>query len=210
MKTIIDIENWKRKEHYSFFKDSTDPFFGLTANVDCTKAYRFAKENNLSFFLYYMHKSLLAINAVEEFKYRIEENKVVRYNEIQGSTTAMNADNLFAFAFLPYIEELSGFITAASEEIEKVKTITGMNLGINCSRSDVIHYSTIPWISFTAIRNERNANMTDSIPKINFGKYRKEGDKLLLPMSIDGHHALMDGYHAGQYFEIFQTLMNEA
>ncbi len=97
MKQLIDIATWKRKEHFQFFKDYQEPFFGVTANVDCTKAYSYAKANKLSFFLYYMYQSLAAVNAIEEFRYRIENGKVVCFDTIHCSTTALNANNLFAF-----------------------------------------------------------------------------------------------------------------
>lgn len=208
MKKTINIDTWKRKEHYNFFKDFQEPFFGITANVDCTTAYNYAKENNLSFFLYYMYQSLAAVNAIEEFGYRIEGNEVMSYDRIHCSTTAMNANGLFAFAFLRYTDNFEDYYAQAQEEIEKIKVIKTMNLNEDNARPDVIHYSTIPWISFTSVSNERNLGKPDSIPKLTFGKYFKEGGKLLLPLHVNAHHALMDGYHVGKYFEIFQKLLD--
>lgn len=209
MKQIIDINSWKRKEHYQFFKDFQEPFFGITANVDCTKAYNYAKDNELSFFLYYMYQSMATVNAIEEFRYRIEDGKVVCYDKIHCSTTALNANDLFAFAFMPYTDKFENFYAQAQEEVAKIKRITTMNVDENSGRLDVIHYSTVPWISFTALTHERNFAIVDSIPKITFGKYFKEGDKLLLPVSINVHHGLMDGYHVGQYFKLFQELLDK-
>ena len=209
MKQIIDIDSWKRKEHYAFFKDFMEPFFQITANVDCTQAYKYAKDNGLSFFLYYMYKSLVAVNEIEEFRYRIEGENVVCYDAIHCSTTALNANDMFAFAFMPYTRQLEDFYAQAQQEIQKVKSITNMNIDENSGRLDVIHYSTIPWVSFTALSNERNLGQMDSIPKMTFGKYFKENGKLLLPLSIGAHHGLMDGMHVGKYFELFQLLLNQ-
>lgn len=209
MKQIINIDIWKRKEHYHFFKDYQEAFFGITANVDCTKAYTYAKEHDFSFFLYYMHKSLEAVNAIEEFRYRIEEGNVVCFDEIHGSTTAMNADNVFAFAFLRYRDGFQEFSELAQKEIAFIKTISGLNINEENGRLDVIHYSTIPWVSFTSLTHERNYAFADSIPKITFGKYYKEGDRLLLPLAVNVHHGLMDGMHVGRYFELFQALLDE-
>lgn len=208
MKTAVDINSWKRKEHYNFFKDYTEPFFGVTVNVDCTKAYKYAKDNDLSFFIYYMYQSLMAVNAVEEFRYRIEDGNVVCYDKIHCSTTALNANDLFAFAFMPYADKFKDFELQAKEEIAKIKGIVTMNVDDNSGRSDVIHYSTVPWFSFTSLTHERNFNRPDSIPKITFGKYFKVGEKLLLPVAINGHHGLMDGLHIGKHLDIFQQLLN--
>ena len=53
MTGLLDIENWNRKEHYNFFKDFDEPFFGVSVEIDCTNAYEFCKKNELNFFLYY-------------------------------------------------------------------------------------------------------------------------------------------------------------
>lgn len=37
---IIDIATWNRREHYEHFSAFDDPFFGVTVNVDCTRAYQ--------------------------------------------------------------------------------------------------------------------------------------------------------------------------
>jgi len=209
MKQIIPLESWKRKEHYSFFKNHQEPFFGITANVDCTKAYTYAKENNLSFFLYYMYKSLAAVNGIEEFRTRIEGEEIVSYDKIHGSSTALNANDLFAFAFLPYTTDFEEFYALSQAELAKVRSINHMNINEDSTRVDLIHYSTIPWVSFTALSHERNFAHPDSIPKITFGKYFKENNRLLLPLSVNGHHGLMDGMHVGKHFELFQELLNE-
>lgn len=43
MKNTLNIANWNRKDHYHFFKDFEEPFFGITVNIDCTKADTIAK-----------------------------------------------------------------------------------------------------------------------------------------------------------------------
>ncbi|MCB0574850.1 MAG: hypothetical protein KDC61_09825 [Saprospiraceae bacterium] len=47
------------------------------------------------------------------------------------------------------------------------------------------------------------------MPKIVFGKYFASGDRLLMPVSVEVHHALMDGLHAGRFFGRFQQVLEE-
>ena len=156
-----------------------------------------------------MHKSLVAVNTIEEFKHRIEEGEPVVYDIIHGSTTVQNSDELFSFAFLPYDKDFNAFYRHSKNAVEKAKLIKGIGANEDNSRNDVIHYSTIPWISFTALTHERNFARPDSIPKIAFGKYFPVADRLLLPISVNVHHGLMDGLHVGRYFELFQNLLND-
>ena len=69
---IIDIATWNRREHYEHFSAFDDPFFGVTVNVDCTRAYQEAKDKGVSFSLLVLHRIVTAAAAVEEFRYRIE------------------------------------------------------------------------------------------------------------------------------------------
>ena len=56
MEKILNIENWKRREHFEFYSEYDEPFWGIVSEVDVTRAYKRVKENNYSFFLYYFLK----------------------------------------------------------------------------------------------------------------------------------------------------------
>ena len=75
---------------------------------------------------------------------------------------------------------------------------------------DTIYYSTVPWIHFTAVNHPRKGGVNAGVPRITFGKIIKDGESLLLPLDLHFHHALMDGYHAGKFFELFQRLLDDA
>ena len=79
---IIDIATWNRREHYEHFSAFDDPFFGVTVNVDCTRAYQEAKDKGVSFSLLVLHRIVTAAAAVEEFRYRIEGDRVVCYDSL--------------------------------------------------------------------------------------------------------------------------------
>ena len=84
-KTKINLETWNRREHFSFFLSMEEPFFGITITINCTKAYLKSKEINIPFFDYYLHKTLVAVNKIENFRYRIHENEVYLYDQINRS-----------------------------------------------------------------------------------------------------------------------------
>jgi chloramphenicol O-acetyltransferase type A len=148
------------------------------------------------------------VNRTESFKYRIIDGGVFYFDPIHASPTIDREDGTFGFSFIEYKETFSTFSNLAREEIEAVKHSTGLRLNDNNKRPDVIHYSVVPWFSFTSLSHPRNFNKDESIPKITFGKFYKSGSNYYLPVSIHAHHGLMDGYHAGIYLETFQELLN--
>lgn len=196
----IDIATWNRKEHFEHFSAFDDPFFGVTVNVDCTRSHRESKEKKLSFSLLILHRIISAAIQVEEFRYRIDGDKVVCYDCLHPGATISRPDHTFSFALFKYNADEETFIRQAQEEIEYLIHTTGLNKErAFCPNS--VHYSTVPWFSFTDMKHPTSMRSGDSCPKISTGKYFREGDKLMLPISITCHHGLMDGYHVSQFIE---------
>lgn len=206
---ILDLNTWNRKEHFEFFSQFDEPFFGVTTELDCTKALKYCKETNISFFSFYLHKSLKAVNAIEEFRYRINKKKVAIFDKVHASATIAREDGTFAFSFVEFDEEFSIFDKALKEETERIRNSTGLGMSNKTIRHDVIHYSSIPWIKFTSISHARNFKVNDSAPKITFGKAYSDNDKMTLPVSINAHHGLIDGLHVARHLELFQELLND-
>ena len=206
MKTKLDIENWNRKDHYHFFKSFDEPFFGLTVDIDCTKAYDYCKKEGISFFLYYLYMSLKSANNIEAFKYRIINDEVYVYNKINASPTINRPDGTFGFSYIDYHPDIEVFMKNAVIEMDKVKNSVGLIPAV--SGENVIHYSSIPWINFKSVSHARNFSFNDSSPKITFGKMTTNNNKRTMPVAIHVHHALMDGYDVSKYINEFQNLMN--
>ena len=209
MRSKLDIASWNRKEHYEFFGGFNEPFFGITTHVDFTLAYQKIQDLGYSYFLYYLHKSISAANTVAPFRYRIDDNELFVYDSIHASPTVGREDHTFGFSFMEFDEDYEVFEKNAQKDIARVQQSTGLSFSPEAKRLDTIHYSSIPWYNFTSIAHARHFDMVDSIPKISFGKYTKENGKISLPTSVHVNHALMDGYHVGQYLEEFQRLLNQ-
>ncbi len=207
MKQKLNLDTWNRKEHFQFFKQMEEPFFGITTRIDCTKAYAKSKEMGVSFFTYYLHKTLVAVNAVENFRYRIIDDEIYIFDTIDASATIFREDKTFGFSLIEFDENLTAFAEIAKKEIERVKNTTGLitrDFEIN-----LIHFSAVPWIDFTSYSHARSFSWPDSCPKISFGKMVEENNKKSMAMAIHVHHGLMDGYHMGEFVSLFQEVMNE-
>jgi chloramphenicol O-acetyltransferase type A len=184
-----------------------EPFFGVTTPIDCTIAYDEAKKQNIPFFIYYLHKTLVAINEIENFRYRISGNEVLIYENIDSSATIMREDKTFGFSLIEFNKDLLVFTKNALLEIERIQTTTG--LFTREFNDNLIHFSALPWVNFTGITHSRSFTFPDSCPKISMGKLVTENNKKTMSLALFVHHGLMDGYHVGLFVERFQALMNE-
>jgi chloramphenicol O-acetyltransferase type A len=206
---IIDIENWNRKEHFEFFSKMASPYFGITTEVDCTKAFVNAKESGHSFFANYFHKSMIAVNSVEELRLRIVDKQVVLFERINSGATVGRADGTFGFIFVNFSDNFETFNNELQNEIQTVLNSTGLRLNDDNIKKDLIRHSTIPWTSFSGLLHPTNFDQTESVPKITFGKFNVRDGKKYLPVSIEAHHGLVDGFHLAKYLSEFQRQLDK-
>jgi chloramphenicol O-acetyltransferase type A len=209
MKKVIDLTSWNRREHFAFFSQCDEPFHGIVANIDCDAAYQYCKQTKTSFFLFYLHRVLQAINDTEAMRYRIEDGQVVEYARIHANATISRADNTFGFCPIQFHEDFSVFSTDANSAMDKVKNDTGLCFTDECKRNDAIHFSAMPWINFTGITHARRHDGMDSVPKISAGKCHLQDGKMQLPVASFVHHGLVDAYHIHQFLSRLQQGMNE-
>lgn len=209
MKTLLDLENWNRKEHFEHFSRMEEPFFGATVEIDCTKAYQTAKDLKASFFIYYLHKTLVAVNSIENFRYRISEGEIYINDRIDASATIGREDGTFGFSLIEYNPDFKVFEKIALTEIERIQNTTGL-FTRSFDDDNVIHFSAIPWLNFTSLSHARSFTYPDSCPKVSFGKMiTSETGKRTIAMSVHVHHGLMDGLHLGQFVDTLQELMHK-
>jgi len=198
----INVETWKRKALYDFYKDFDDPFFNITANLEVTNLYQFCKRHKLSFFLSNLHCALETVNEIPEFKRRVLDIKVVEYEEVNIGSTILHDDETFSFCYFGRDKDIFEFNRKGKENIEKQHQSKALDPRLNELNS--IHCSVIPWLSFTSFKHAKNFGNKDSIPKLTFGKVFNEGNLKKMPLSVAVNHAIMDGLHVGKYFEKFQ------
>ena len=209
MKQKLNLDTWNRKEHFLFFKQMEEPFFGITTTIDCTKAYSVAKKLGTSFFAYYMHKTIVAVNTIESIRYRIINDAIYIFDTIDVSATIMREDQTFGFSLIEYFPDFEVFAANTFKEIERIQNTSGL-FTREFPNNNLIHFSAVPWINFSSLSHARSFTFPDSCPKISFGKMMIGNDgKRTMSMSIHVHHGLMDGYHLGQFVDCFQELMNQ-
>lgn len=207
MKKEIDISTWKRREHFEVFESFDEPLFGITVRLECSNAYKKAKELGYPFSLYYLYLSMKAANEIEEFRYRIEDDRVYCYDSVGAGPTIFREDETYGCGYMPYNVDIAEFMKQATTEVERVKAERGLKF--TYAGEDIIHYSTLPWADFTSVNHARILSRGRSIPKITFGKITKDGEKMWMPVDVHVNHALMDGFHVGKFIERFQELLNE-
>ncbi len=199
---FLDLDTWSRKSLFLFFKTYDQPFFQICAPLPVGPTHQWCKQTDTSYFLATWYCCLRAINDVAAFRYRMRGEQVWVHDTIDIGTTVLLDDESFTFCYFDHAETFQRFAPAAQNRLDALKQ-GQKNLDPRKDRDDFIYGSVIPWIPFTSIAHARRLDALDSAPKITFGKYHQQGDQLVMPVSVEAHHALMDALHVARFFERF-------
>ena len=204
MPEYLDTEAWSRRHLFRLFKGYDDPFINVCADVDVAPLLSFARERGLSPFVTYHYLSTKTANELEPFRYRLRGERVLVHERLHAGAIVLLADDSFTFVYFDFDEDFDAFHENARTLVERAR-VEPPPLDARAGRDDLIYHSVVPWVSFNSISHARDSKRQSGIPKISFGKYREVGGRVIMPVSVEVHHALMDGLHVGRYFERLES-----
>jgi chloramphenicol O-acetyltransferase type A len=202
---IVNQSTWKRAEHYKFFHSMDYPQFNICMDIDITNFLEEIRREKLPFYYAMTYATVIVANEIEEFRYRIQGDQVVLHDRIHPSFTEINTETqLFKIVTVELENSMEAFIKKAKEKAEQQTQYFPFQ---ELSRDDLVYITCIPWISFTHLSHTINLRKDDAVPRISWGKYYEDKDKVLLPFSVQVNHALADGLHVGNYIEKLQQYL---
>lgn len=199
----IDREAWPRRGHYELFRAMAYPYFNLCADVEIGPLLRAAREHSASFTVCLTYVLSRAANGIPELRQRIRGDEIVEHPVVHPSITLLGGDDLFTFCTLEYVELVGAFVRRAAEAIDRARA--NPSIEDEPGRDDYLFMTAIPWVSFTSLMHPVPLSPPDSVPRIAWGRYRLEGVRRPMPLSLHAHHGLVDGIHAGRFFKRVQA-----
>jgi chloramphenicol O-acetyltransferase type A len=211
----LDIERWARRDAYAFFRTFDKPFFNVCVRLDVAPLKAAleaaAAPGGVTLACYFL--ALKFANAHEPFRLRLSGDAVQVHERVDGCTTVLKDDgDSFGFADLDYQPDAIEFMRAARTSIERSRTATAP---FEPKPGDVarIYFTSLPWLHFTSFsharRWARDGARDDSIPRLAFGRAERDGSRLWMPMSVEVHHALMDGVHVGRFVQDIEAALSQ-
>ncbi|MEO1768655.1 chloramphenicol acetyltransferase [Candidatus Enterococcus ferrettii] len=201
---VIDEQSWKRAIHCAVFRESAEPSFCVSFELDITNFLQKIKEQERSFTFALIYAATECGNQIEEFRYRFLDGKVVLYDQIQTAFTYLNPETeLFKVVTVPMTHTMSEYVALAEKTAEEQKDYFTGPLG-----NDIFQFSPLPWISFTHISHTISGKKDNATPLIDWGKYFEREGRMLLPFSIQAHHSFVDGVHMGKFATALQDYLD--
>jgi len=202
---IIDETNWKRAFHCQVFRNSIEPSYCVTFELDITNFLKKVRKEDLSFTLSLIYMVSKCANDIEEFRYRFLDGKIVLYDKINTAFTYLNKETeLFKVVNVEMQDTLEQYNSVASRKAEDQKDYFTGPLG-----NDVFQFSPMPRVSYTHISHTNSGKKDNATPLFDWGKYFDRDGKKILPFSVQVHHSFVDGIHIGKLVDSLQNYLNE-
>lgn len=204
----LDTDTWARREAFEYFRRFDKPYFNVCVRLDAAPLKAEVAARGQSFSLACLFLTLRLANLHEPFRYRLDGGRVRVHDEVHGSSTVLRDDESFGFAYFDHSTDWPRFHRDGRAAMAAVRSRSAP-FEPRVDENALVHYTTLPWLHFTSFSHARNWGREDSVPKLAFGRLQAEGDRLWLPVSVEVHHALMDGLHVGRYVQALEAAMQQ-
>lgn len=201
----IDVTTWDRAMHCQIFRNSVQPQYCVTFELDITNFLQKIRERGYSFTFSFVFAVTKCANEIEAFRCRFADGKPVIYDRINTSFTYLEkGSDLFKVVNVEMQETLADYVSLAVHTVKNQKEyFTGP------MENDIYQFSSLPWVSFTHISHTDSGKKDNAVPMIDWGKYFTREDKVILPFSVQVHHSFVDGVHIGRLAERLQNYLDE-
>jgi len=202
---VIDEKNWERAMHCMVFRNSVEPAFCVTFEIDITNFLKKVREQELSFTISMVYAVCKCANDIEAFRYRFLDGKIVLFDKIDTAFTYLNQETeLFKVVNVPMQANMRNYVTLATKMTKEQKEYFTGPLG-----NDIFQCSPMPWVTYTHISHTNSGKKDNATPLFDWGKYYKKDKKIIMPVSVQAHHSFVDGIHIGKFTDKLQKYMNE-
>ena len=145
----------------------------------------------------------------EEFCLAERDGVLGHYNCLPLYAAFHEGDKTFSLLWTAYDDEFRAFQAAYLED----KARHGGHHGILGKAGEVpppnaYTVSCLPWVDFRHFAVHSYEKQPYLLPSVEAGKLRREGEKLLLPLSLTVHHAAADGWQVHQFLTDLQADMD--
>ena len=202
---FIELETWDRAMHYQVFRNSPQPQYCVTFDLDITHFLPKIKEKGYSFTFALVYAVTKCANQIEEFRCRFVDGKPVIFETINTSFTYLKkGTELFKVVNVPMRNSMDEYVALAKQtEENQTEFFTASAMG-----NDIYQFSPFPWVSYSHISHTDSGKKDNATPLFDWGKFYERDQRILLPFSVQVHHSFVDGIHIGRLAEGLQGYLD--
>lgn len=206
----LDLEKYYRKGVYNHFTKDCKCSVSITNKIDVTPLVKKSKETNTKFYINFLYCLGKALNTRDDYKmvYVWQTNEILIYDKINITHYVFDEKTETCTpVYTEFDEDYDTFYSRSLKDIEKAKTVGGYMLDSE-NHPNYFDASFLPWISYDSLNIELPDGHLYFQPIINWGKFKCENGKYLMPVTVRLNHAVADGYLVSKVFITLEDIIN--
>lgn len=207
MYKVINLENFKKRKQYNWFRTFSNPCYGINVKMDITEVVKYTKETKTSFFINILYLITMGLNSVEEMRLREVNGEIRLYDTIDPTFTVMTKSGVYENTGFEMIDDYKTFYATAKQVIDHIKNQDFIKETFNDSLLYNDYYMTcLPWLSIDGMTHPLCDNNYESLscPRVCWDKYVEVDNKYLMTLNITVNHCFVDGYPLSLAFKNIQ------
>ena len=203
---IIDKETYYRKGVFRHFSEDCKCSTSVTARVDVTDLVEWSKKTGTKFYINFLYLLTKVLNSRDDYRmgYLWQTDELICYDQINPTQYIFHEDTETCTpVYTTYTEDYALFYRNALEDAEKAKQTREYGLDA-INHPNWFDASFIPWLSYDSLNIELPDGYLYFAPIVNWGKYREESGRLMMPVSVRLNHAIADGYLVAKVFVLLE------
>lgn len=206
---LIEKDTWKRKPYFDHYFNQIRCTYSITVNIDISKVITFKNKHHTKLYPLLIYALTKAVNNHEEFRTAINnKGELGVWDTLLPCYTVFHKENeTFSNLWTEWNDNLMAFLSSYERDIE----MFGANYDIDAKPgipANTFPISSLPWATFTGYNLNIFADGSYLLPIFTYGKYFQQDDKYLIPLSIQVHHAICDGFHVSRLINEIQQICN--
>lgn len=203
---IIDKEKYYRKGVYRHFTKDCKCSTSMTGRIDVTPLKAYSEKTGTKFYVNFLYILSSVLNSREDYRmgYLWQTDELICYDQINPTQYIFHEDTETCTpVYTVYYEDYTVFYEKAVLDIEKAKETREYGLDME-NHPNWFDASFIPWFSYDSLNIELPDGYLFFAPIVNWGKYRQEDGRLMMPVSVRLNHAIADGYLVAKVFKLLE------
>lgn len=203
---IINLDTYYRKDVFKHFSQDCKCSLSLTSRIDVTELKEYSDKTKTKFYLNFLYLLCKVLNSRRDYRmaYLWKEEKLICFDQINPTHYLFHEDTeTCSPIYSTYNEDYQTFYQMALEDMEKGKMINEYSLDAE-NHPNWFDASYISWLSYDSLNLELPDGYLYFQPIINWGRYRQENDRLMMPVTVRMNHAIADGYLVSQVFILLE------
>ena len=200
---VIPLQTYPRRAHFHYFRQLAQPYGGLTVAVEITSFLERCQAEGSPFFLSFLYCVSRAANRVPQLRQRIRAGEIVEYDRCPTSHTVALEDGTYCYCTLEDAGPFPDYLARAQAAQARAKAEPSLEDGGEEDTLPLLFISCLPWVSYEGLIQPTPVP-ADTNPRITWGRWRQEGERTLLPVSLLCNHALVDGIHMGDFYRFLE------